>query len=264
MASAEFTSSDFERIERETFVERLEWHAELPSTNDRVLEPNWSANADGPVLVLVDRQTAGRGRGANRWWSQTGALTFSLVLNTAERNLPMDRWPQVSLTTGLAICQAVEALLPEADIGLKWPNDVFLQSRKVCGILVEVHPGRAGQLVIGIGLNVNNSFADAPSEMREIATSLRDEAEQSFSLADVLVDVLQRIEREVLSIDSESSSLMQRFQQRCVLTGRTVELTVGEQSTVGVCHGIDADGAIVLWTGEQTERFYGGVVSRYE
>lgn len=264
MASPAFTDADLDRLKSETFVEHVEWHAELASTNDRALDTDWSANANGPTLVLTDCQTAGRGRGANQWWSQPGALTFSLVLNTAETNLPMVRWPHVSLTTGLAVCHTIEALLPEADVGLKWPNDVFLQSKKVCGILVEVPPGRSGKLVIGVGLNVNNSFAEAPQEMREIATSLRDVAADVFSLTDVLVDVLQRIEQEIQSIGSDSASLMQRFQQRCVLTGRTVELTAGDRSTVGVCHGIDADGAIVLWTGEQTERFYGGVISHYE
>ena len=74
--------------------------------------------------MLTENQTSGRGRGANRWWSTTGSLTFSLLIDLGE--VPVEWTARLSLTVGLAICQAVERLAPVADVGLKWPNDVYL------------------------------------------------------------------------------------------------------------------------------------------
>lgn len=252
------------RLVAETFARSVEIHAELPSTNDRALELARCADVVLPQLVLAERQTAGRGRGANRWWSAHGSLTFSLIVDADAFNLPVERRPQISLTAGLAVCEALDDLVEGEPVGLKWPNDVHLAGRKVCGILVETASPQAGRLVVGVGLNVNNSFADAPPELQSIATSLRDSTGRTFDADDVLIRLLVAMETELSRLAHHADEMTARWRSRCVLTGRTLEIQVVDVSTVGVCEGVDEDGALVLRTGAGRQRFHGGVVSRVE
>ena len=179
---ASFTPDDLRRLRTETFLREVEHHAEIGSTNDRALALCGETNLPVPYLILTEQQTAGRGRGANRWWSNDGALLFSVIINATDYALPESRWPQISLTAGVAVCEVLDALTNTTNsqvarahtVGLKWPNDVWLNNRKACGILVEVPPTRCGRLVIGVGLNVNNSFDSAPAELQLNATSLSD------------------------------------------------------------------------------------------
>src|SRR5688572_15119912 len=102
---------DVKRILAETSARHVESHEELGSTNDRARELAADESLETPLLVIAERQTAGRGRGANRWWAGTGSLTFSLVLSAERWKLPAARWPTIALTAGLAVCEAVDELL---------------------------------------------------------------------------------------------------------------------------------------------------------
>src|SRR5262245_30735712 len=128
---------DLGRIESCGLVARIDYHESIGSTSDRAIELGVLDESELPLLVLAESQTAGRGRGVNRWWSAEGALTFSLVLQAPCERLPPDRWPQVALVAGVAVCEALEGLVPQAEVRVKWPNDVYLGSGKVCGILCE-------------------------------------------------------------------------------------------------------------------------------
>jgi BirA family biotin operon repressor/biotin-[acetyl-CoA-carboxylase] ligase len=192
-----------------TFLRHVELHDELPSTNDRAAILARELPAEKlPTLVLARRQTAGRGRGTNTWWSADGALTFSILLETSAWRLTQRDWPQLSLAIAAAVRDAIAPYLqsaihnPKSAIVLKAPNDLLLEGRKLCGILLEspavVAPAK-DRLIIGIGLNVNNTFAAAPPEVAARAISLRDATQSNHKLADVLVDVLKKIEARLVA-----------------------------------------------------------------
>lgn len=256
------SSRNLHQLVSETFVRHVEHHQEIASTNSQAIELA-GGDRTTPLLVIADRQTAGRGRGENRWWSADGALTFSLLLDGAHLGLSTDRWPRVSLAAGVAVCEAVQTLLPPHSVGLKWPNDVHLDRLKVCGILVETPP-RSGRLVVGVGLNVNNSLAAAPDEIRHRATSLFDSAGREFDMRDALVLVLQQIEVNLALLATDESALADKWQSLCVLAGRSVELDHGSRRVSGRCQGIDQDGALLIQTGIGIERFFAGVVAKWE
>ena len=247
----------------DTFLRGAEHHVEIDSTNDRALELCRDAKLPVPYLVLADQQTSGRGRGANRWWSSDGALLFSVIVDAAEFALPESRWPQVSLTAGVTVCEVL-GNVSSATVGLKWPNDIWLNDRKVCGILVEVPPVQRGRLVIGIGLNVNNSFAAAPLELQTIATSLCDESGAEFDRTKLLSDIVRQLEVDLRRLAANDPSLPDRWQSLCVLRDRTVSLDTSQQVVTGRCLGIADDGALRLQTHSGEQRFYGGVVRRIE
>ena len=249
-----------EQIEAETFVAAIEAHDSLPSTNDRALEISADEAVVTPLLVLTAKQTAGRGRGGNRWWSREGALTFSLLIDAVAN----DRISQLSLTAGVAACEALREFVPGKDVGLKWPNDIYLGERKICGILVEIPPERSGRVVVGIGLNVNNSLSTAPEELQRTATSLIDCAGQKVDVTAVLVRILQLLQQRLEWLASHDPRLPALWEETSILRGRTIYLENHGRETTGVCQGIDEEGGLLLRTPSGIERIVAGVIRGFE
>jgi BirA family transcriptional regulator, biotin operon repressor / biotin---[acetyl-CoA-carboxylase] ligase len=253
---------DTDRIVAETFSAAVEVHETLPSTNDRALRLAAALETPLPHLVLADRQTRGRGRGQNRWWSSAGSLTFSLLLELDAQRLPMSRWPEVSLTVGSSICRAVSDLLPGEQLGLKWPNDVYLRGAKLSGVLVEVPPGTAGRVVVGVGLNVANSLAHAPPDVQQRAIALCDVGGPT-SRQEVLIAVLRHIERQLQLLVDDPQTVRQCWRGYDLLMGSSVTLSDGITDVSGTAVGIDDDGALLLRTEAGTRRCYSGVVRSF-
>lgn len=240
-----------------TFVRVVEHHDEIGSTNDCARE----LGADGPLpaLVVAERQSAGRGRGGNSWWGGDGALLFSVVLDRATVPLPDDRRSLVALATGLAVRSAVVTVHPEVDVRLKWPNDLLVDDRKLCGILVEEANGRT---VIGIGLNAENSLSTAPAEVRTRGVSLVDLVDSTVDRSVLLRAILRHLEAEIARLGSmdEDDRLDRRWSAHCALTGRVVAVRSHDRLTEGYCEGIDEVGALLLRTSIGRERILSGTV----
>lgn len=263
-----FTLTDLERLESETFVAAIDFHESLGSTSDRAIELCRAAELTTPLLVLANEQTAGRGRGANRWWAASGAITFSLVIDAAEMGLRLDALPQVSLATGIALCEALSAREPQLDFRLKWPNDLFAsgpygQPRKLAGILLERPPGAAPRLVIGIGVNVNNSHAEAPEDIRQRATSLCDLSSRQHELCDVLIDILKHLESLLGLLATGTIDLPELWHPHCLLRGRDIEALSGNRTVTGRCHGIDAEGALLVNQAGTMQRLFSATIERW-
>jgi BirA family transcriptional regulator, biotin operon repressor / biotin---[acetyl-CoA-carboxylase] ligase len=261
-----FTAADFARIVESTFVDRVDFHDEIDSTNLRAaaLTAGESPSERSTVLVLADHQTAGRGRGSNTWWSTPGGLTFSVLLRPDALELPTSRWPQLSLTAGLAVCEAIERLSPALAPQIKWPNDVFVSGRKICGILIEAATGKQSCIILGIGLNVNNSANTAPPELGERVVALSDVVEAPLRRADVLLGVLEQLTLAVGRLATNAADIHGEFSKRSLLTGRTVEIELPSGQLAGRCQGIDADGALLVETSAGVERCLSGVVVHWD
>lgn len=254
-----FDEHDLERLRAVPFLAGLEYHEEIGSTNDQAGRLAAEPHLELPHLVLAARQTAGRGRGGNAWWSAEGALTFSLLLDAKALGIASQRLPTVSLRTGLGVLRGLELFLPRAAWHVKWPNDVYLEHRKVCGILAEVP--RPDRLVVGIGINVNNSFAAAPPDVQGRAVAMCQLAGQPLPLVEVLAAVLGSLAETLLDDGSASAAnWLELWPQYCLLTGRKVEVEQGQRRYSGACEGIDADGALLLATPSGPQRLLSGVV----
>ena len=252
---------DINRLLAESCLRHVEWLPQVESTNDRALALANDPAMTTPFLVGADRQTAGRGRGVNRWWGADGALMFSIGIDMPEFGLSTIAWPRFSLVTGLAIAETLSMFLPSAGVGLKWPNDVWIDGRKVSGILIEQADKAPNRLVVGIGVNVNNSFAEAPEDRRRIATSMTDAAHGAlFSRTDILIAILSRWRSLAAQLADGEVNLAERWSHDCVLSGHPVTLTNGINETIGICAGIDDDGCLLLRTAYALERFYAGTV----
>lgn len=254
---------DLGRIESEAFVECVEYIHEAESTNDLALELIQDSRCRLPLLVLAARQTRGRGRGANAWWSAAGALTFSVVIDTAGMASLRGGLAPVSLVAALAVCQAIRLLSTDINARLKWPNDVLLGRRKVCGILTEVPARPRERMVIGVGINVNNSLADAPPDVQHRAISLADAAGRQFDLSEVLIGFLRQFSSLLADYRRGDLRLSQACAPWCALTGCHVSLMLGSRRVAGVCRGIDDVGALII-SGDEEQRCLSGVIDRVD
>jgi len=242
------TPEECDRIRNETFVEAVEVFEELPSTNDYAVARAKDAEAMKPLLVLARRQTAGRGRGKNTWWSQDGALTFTLLLGREHLGPRGPAAARLSLAVGVAVCDAVLGVDPALRVRLKWPNDVLVDERKLGGILIECPSSTTGDHIVGIGLNVNNSLCEAPGEIAARAVSLVDRAKKPIAAFDILLQVLRQIENQIIQINADPYRLQQRFSELCFLTGKNVLVALGARNVAGLCVGIAESGALLVKT----------------
>lgn len=266
---------DADQIRISTFVRSVEVHETLGSTNDRAAELARNLNTVLPALVVARQQTAGRGRSGNKWHSADGALTFSLLIDPLQFGICTAKWPQLSLATAVAVCDALThyvgwALPTTADelpfeerkassahptgpqaarLAIKWPNDVMLDGAKVAGILIESPGGIApakDRLIVGIGINVNNSCHDTPRELGPNRIALCDASQNKHDLHEVLIAVVSAIERRMKQVASDDPQLAQSWQEKCWLTEQSVEVQAGNTWIEGICAGIDMKGSLIV------------------
>jgi BirA family biotin operon repressor/biotin-[acetyl-CoA-carboxylase] ligase len=257
-------SFDVGRVIHETTVRHVEYHETLASTSATAVELLGPLLDNSPALVLASEQTAGRGRKGNLWWSSTGALTFTLVIDATELPLTPERRPMISLAAGMAVRETLQASAPDFEFSLKWPNDVLTGSQKICGILVEQYKAGDRQAVlVGIGVNVNNSLCGAPAEIAQRATSLFDLQDRSFDLTTVLISILQKLDFRICQLTAQPRLALSEVNRHNLLTGRTVTLQLGEETVTGTCLGIDEDGQLVLQSESQLHRCSSGIVVRW-
>ena len=211
---------------------------------DVTVSTNQDARLGRPGDVFVaEFQTAGRGRLDHKWQSPKGTnLTFSVVLDVG--GAAPAEVATLPLVVGLSVVDAAKTLLGEVrKVSLKWPNDVFVEGRKVCGILCE----RNGDSVIaGIGVNVNQ--ADFPSEIARRATSLSLEAGHPLDREEVLSTILAALAtRHAQWVGGGFAALHPDFAAIDFLRGRTISVyqtDTDPEPLVGLCDGIQADGTL--------------------
>jgi len=218
--------------------------AEATSTID--VAKQWIAEgAPHGAVVIAQRQTQGRGREGRVWASPVGGLWMSLIVH-------IDAEKAGRLGMGLAVA-AAEAVSAETgcEVGLKWPNDLLLDERKVGGVLgqTEATFGGVAAAVVSLGLNVNFSVDDLPQELKDIAATLRDKTGKRWSLPRLTADVLARFEDMWPALAGEDGRrVMDGWRERDVLLGREVSLAVAGNVLRGRAAGIDERGALVIAT----------------
>jgi BirA family transcriptional regulator, biotin operon repressor / biotin---[acetyl-CoA-carboxylase] ligase len=207
------------------------------STNERARELAQSG-ARGGTVVTATEQSAGRGRRERTWTAPAGkALLYSAILR------PLDeRHALLPLAVPLAVCEAVEAVAP-VRCQVKWPNDVWIEERKVAGVLIEARP--PDWAVIGIGINIAIEPEEFPTDLRWPAASVGHGATVKAALG-ALNDALSE------RVESPAAEVLDSFRDRDALAGRELSWEGAGEGT-GTARGIDERGNLMVET-EQGER----------
>ena len=211
-------------------------HRLTDSTNERAKQLA-AAGAPHGTVVTADEQSAGRGRQGRSWSAPAGrALLMSLLLRGLE-----ERHAVLPLAAAVAVCEACEEVAP-VSCRIKWPNDVWIERRKLAGILVEGRP-QEGWAVLGIGLNVGTEEHELPAELRETATSLRIGSGESLPITEVLGRLLEVLDRRLAAAPEET---LAAWRERDALRGERVRWADGD----GTAAGIDDSGGLIVETEE--------------
>lgn len=211
-------------------------HRTIDSTNARAQRLAIDGTEHG-TLVTAAEQTAGRGRQGRAWTAPAGgSLLASFVLH--------DPSPLVTLAAAVAVAEVAAAFdAAGREVTIKWPNDVLVEGRKVCGILAEGRP-QEGWAVLGIGINVAIAQDDFPPELRERATSLGLTADDVEAVLDRLCAALVRW------LDAPADELLDAYRPRDALAGRAIAWEGGS----GVAEGIADDGRLRVRTEDGEEQ----------
>lgn len=222
------------------------YHAETASTND-VARALAEAGHPHGVVVVADHQTAGRGRRGAEWFSPPRKnLLLSVILRPTA---PAHEWPRLTHIAALAVCEGIEAVLPDLRPQVKWPNDIFLSGRKTAGLLLEsAFPAQAPPFsVLGIGLNVNLAARDLPPELRETTTSLAIEAAQpSVHREPVAAAILRALNRLLAKPSDAFPALLDDLRRRSLLLGRPIRAGVAGREMTGTAHDLGPAGELIL------------------
>ncbi len=174
------------------------WHYEsLESTNNTAYELAEKGEPEG-TLVVAETQTLGKGRLGRKWISpKNGGIYFSLILRP---EMESDKVPVITLVAAVSVQKAIKKVCG-ISAGIKWPNDILIGGKKVCGILTELkaQPDMVDFLILGVGINVNTEIKKLPPE----ATSLKNESSRSVSRIKLMRRVLTEMEKDYQKMKNE-------------------------------------------------------------
>lgn len=223
----------------------------IDSTNDAALSLAVEGAAEGTVVV-AEEQTAGRGRFGRKWFSEKSSGIYASVILRPKLS-PADA-PALTLMAGLAAHRALSAATG-LEVDIRWPNDLLVNRKKVCGILTEMNAelGRLHHVVLGIGVNVNNTTM--PSELGATATSLRIEGGRSYSRAQILVGLLKELERYYKLLKNEGNAPIIRAWAKAstYAEGKTIRVRTSTEEFQAVTAGLDSNGMLRIRRGDGKE-----------
>jgi BirA family biotin operon repressor/biotin-[acetyl-CoA-carboxylase] ligase len=230
---------------RKTIGRRIEYHEEVESTNTEALHLAQQGAEEGTV-VIAEAQSAGRGR-LNRSWESPPAMNLYLSV-VLRPDIPAASASLIPLMVGVAVADVISQYCP-GKVKLKWPNDILIEGKKICGILTEMRT-KAEQvsfIIAGIGVNLNMQKLHFPRELRETATSLRIEAAIDVDRVDFAVRLFETLGNWYrIFLNGGEADIREKWLQYAELVGKRVEVVFKETVQHGTVRGLDENGALLL------------------
>ncbi len=239
------------------WLTRLCVRAHVDSTNSALMRAGLTRDIDGEVL-LAEAQTAGRGRRGREWMSPFGrnlAMSMGVCIDR-----PLREIGAVGLSVGMAVAGALTEL-GVRDVKLKWPNDIVVDRRKLCGILIELPAAKEPAcVVIGIGINIGGLPVLAPlvnQAVADVAEHVRNASRNRLAgmVVDAVYNMCKQFEEYGFARMRPAYNALHRYH------GEDVRVIVGTEEVTGSVAGVGLDGALQLRTGSDVRSFIGGEVS---
>ena len=230
----------------------------VPSTNTLLKSLAVTSDLPDGYVLVTERQTAGRGRLGRSFESPDGGLYLSLLLyptRTAEEI------PTLTPCAAVAVCRAVKRVCGVSP-DIKWPNDLQVDGKKLCGILTESSTVRGKRFVVlGVGINVNTDIAGFPPELRETAGSLSAVTGKRVDAERLARAVIEELDRMSEHWTLDSRYCLEEYRQSCCTLGCDITLLRGDERTDAIALAVGDDFSLIVETGGETKHISFGEVS---
>jgi len=222
----------------------IHYFKEVDSTNDvaKYLAEN---GAEEGTVVVAEIQNRGKGRRGKTWISPPGGVWMSIILRP---DIPPSRAPQLTLVTGVAVAETLKKEL-NLDVGIKWPNDILIGNKKVCGILTEVNASinKVNYVIVGIGIDMNVDVPLFPPDLQKGATSLKNELDTEINGAILVQKFLLNLEKLYDQFTSDKfPDILNEWRFLSKTIGSKVEVRTRGKTIRGDAIGINKDGILIL------------------
>jgi BirA family biotin operon repressor/biotin-[acetyl-CoA-carboxylase] ligase len=232
-------------LETDYIGQNIHYFSEIDSTNN-VAKKLAEEGAEEGTIIIAETQTRGRGRRGKQWISPAGGVWMSIILRP---QIPPSEAPQLTLMTGVAAAETINNKFG-LDVGIKWPNDILIGTRKVCGILTEANAkfSTLDYVVVGIGIDANVNTENFPSDIQKSATSLKKELNEDISGPELVQEFLKIFEDHYNEFKSGNfPEILGEWRKMSKTIGSYVEVRKQLGKIVrGEAIGITNEGALIL------------------
>jgi BirA family transcriptional regulator, biotin operon repressor / biotin---[acetyl-CoA-carboxylase] ligase len=229
------------------FGHQLYFFPQTGSTNDEAFSLGIAGVPEGTV-VIADSQTKGKGRMQRHWHSPKDSSIYTSVI--LRPPVQLSKASQIPIAIGVAVAEVLEKYC-QGKVRLKWPNDVLIDGKKVCGILAQMKTsaGAVDFVVLGIGINVNLSREQFPQDIQEIATSLAIETGREISRLELIISLYENLEKCYKKLLQKGfGPIKEKWLELAPMMGKTVQIIFKDEAIEGKAIGFDDDGSLILLT----------------
>lgn len=226
------------------FANKIQIYKSLESTNTTAKEMA-VAGAEHGTVIISDCQTMGRGRYSRNFFSPSGGLYMSIILRP--EGLRFENPTTVTAFAAVAVCEAIESISPKVP-KMKWVNDIFIDGKKVCGILTEAvtdfESGGLDWVVLGIGINVSIRTEDFPDDLQSIATSIFPDEKSSGVRNQLAAEIINRILGfETLPSEAE---IFEKYKKRLMMLGKKITVIQNQMEYKATAIDVDSVGHLIV------------------
>lgn len=242
-------------MDTEIFGRTLVFRDETESTNNDARA--FAENGCKPgLLVVADMQTAGRGRRGREWLAPSGQNIYMTLVLKPE--CVPDNAAAVTLVMAISVLEAVREIIPDIEGGIKWPNDIVVNNKKICGILTEMcaESGKIRYVLAGVGVNVNQK--EFPNEIKETATSLFLESGMETERSRLVSRVMYFFEQNYRLFEKtwDLKLMLDKYNSMLINRGKRVRVLDPKGEYEGIAHGINENGGLIVERQDNGELVY--------
>ena len=231
-------------LKTEFIGQDIHYFKEVDSTND-VATYLAEEGAEEGTIVVAEIQNRGKGRRGKTWISPPGGVWMSIILRP---DIPPSKAPQLTLVTGVAVARTLKKEL-KLDVGIKWPNDILIGTKKVCGILTEVNASfnKVNYVIVGVGIDMNVDVPLFPPNLQTGATSLKKELDTEINGAMLVQKFLFEFENLYKKfIEGKFPEILNEWRMLSKTIGNKVEIRTRGKTVRGEAVGINKEGILIL------------------
>ncbi len=239
------------RLKTRVIGKEIHIFSEISSTNTRAMEMALAKAQEGTV-VIAEMQTGGKGRLGRKWISPKGNLYLSVILRP---KIPLHKAPLITLMGAVVVASAIRKVC-QVHAVIKWPNDLLISGKKVCGLLTEMsaEQDRIRHIVLGIGVDVNMDLEVMPADIRKSVTSLKSETRQKINRTVLLREILRDLDHWYRVILHDPDEVLKEWKKLNVTIGSWIAVSGAGEVLEGLAQGLDTEGRLLVKCDDGTIR----------